>query len=76
MDNRAKHRPAAKDSLFICHSINIQRLTPEQRECPAFITPRYKKSQDSNMLNDFQRKQISTTLNQSLIVHRPYGMDV
>lgn len=75
MDTQSKNRVAQKNSLFICHSIHIQRLTPEQRECPSFLTPRYKKPQDSNMLNDSQRKHISTSWNQSLVVHRPYGLD-
>lgn len=75
MDTRSKNRPAKQNSLFICHSIHIQRLTPEQRECPSFTTPRYKKPQDSNMLNDFQRKQISTSLHKTFVVHRPYGLD-
>ncbi len=75
MKTFSKNKPAQKNSFFICHSIHIQKLTPEQRECPSFITPRYKKPQDSNMLNDLQREHISTSLHKSFVVHRPYGLD-
>lgn len=75
MDTRSKSKPADKNSVFICHSIHIQKLTPEQRECPCFTTPRYKKPQDSNRLSELQRKQISGSLHKTFVVHRPYGLD-
>mgnify|MGYP001551949600 CR=1 FL=1 len=76
MDAKENVKMVQRQDVFICHSINIQKPTHQETVGKPFITPRYKKPENSSTLGRIPQKKQHKSYGASLLVHRPYGLDV
>lgn len=76
MDAKQNLKSVKKRDVFICHSVNLQKTSCQESEGKPFTTPRFKKPMNSSTLGPASNRLPHKSYGASLLVHRPYGLDV
>lgn len=74
--NTNRKTKSNNQQLFICHSVNLQKVNTIDIESKPFITPRFKKPINTSTINsDHSSKTNHKQYGSSLIYHRPFALD-
>lgn len=76
MDAKQNLKSVKKRDVFICHSVNLHKKSNLESAGKPFTTPRFKKPINSSTLDEAARNRPVKSYGASLLVHRPYGLDV